>query len=108
MEKIFRNSCAIMGLFFVHIGFAAEQLLDQNCSDPQMIQIISKAKEEINNRLYITLATVDNNYSPWNAPVYSAFDQKYSFYWMSSLTSQHSENIRLNGKAFAVIYDSTV
>ena len=108
MDEIIRNSCAVIGLFFVHVGFAADMLLDQKCSDPQMIQIIAKAKEEIKERLYLTLATVDNNSSPWNAPVYSAFDLKYNFYWMSSLTSQHSKNIRFNSKTFAIIYDSTV
>jgi pyridoxamine 5'-phosphate oxidase-like protein len=73
-----------------------------------MIQIVNKAKEEINKRLYLTLATVDNNSAPWNAPVYSAFDLNYNFYWMSSLVSQHSTNIRSNSKTFAVLYDSTV
>jgi hypothetical protein len=72
-----------------------------------MIQIVKKAKEEINNRLYLTLATVDDNSAPWNAPVYSAFDSKYHFYWMSSSNSQHSKNIRFNNRTFAVIYNST-
>lgn len=58
--------------------------------------------------MYITLATVDSHSSPWNAPVYTAFDKKHHFYWMSSLTSQHSQNIRGNGKTFTVIYNSTV
>jgi len=108
MGEVLRNSCVVIGLFFAHVGFAGEKLLDQGCSDPQMVQVVAKAKEEIKNRLYLTLATVDNNSSPWNAPVYSAFDQKYNFYWMSSLTSQHSKNIRYNSKTFAVIYNSTV
>ncbi len=85
-----------------------EKLLGQECSDPNIIQVVAKAKEEIKSRLYLTLATVDNNSSPWNAPVYSAFDKEYNFYWMSSLKSQHSKNIRYNSKTFAVIYDSTV
>jgi hypothetical protein len=100
-----KHSCILIGLFFAHTSFAIETL---SCFDPPMVQIVIKAKKEINNRLYLTLATVDNNSDPWNAPVYSAFDEKYTFYWMSSLTSQHSKNIRLNSKTFAVMYDSTV
>lgn len=108
MVKIFKYSCVIIYSLHANATFASAQLSDQNCSSPQMAQIISRAKDEINNRLYITLATVDNHSSPWNAPVYTAFDKKHHFYWMSSLTSQHSQNIRGNGKTFAVIYNSTV
>lgn len=108
MTQILRISFAMIGVVFFHVSFAAEKLLDQKCDSPQMIQMVAKAKKEIKDRLYLTLATVDNNFSPWNAPVYSAFDQKYNFFWMSSLASQHSKNIRFNSKTFAVIYDSTV
>lgn len=100
-----RNGCLITGLFFINMSFAVNK---PNCFDPQMIQMVNKAKTEINNRMYLTLATVDDNSAPWNAPVYSAFDVKYNFYWMSSITSQHSKNIRSNNKTFAVLYDSTV
>ena len=102
------GGCLIVCSLLANATFAAKQSLDQNCFSPRMTTIISRAKDEINNRLYITLATVDNHSSPWNAPVYTAFDKKHHFYWMSSLTSQHSQNIRGNRKTFAVIYNSTV
>lgn len=95
MTKYCIYNCIIIYLFLTKSSFAA----NDDCT---------KAKNEIKNRLYITLATVDQHSSPWNAPVYTAFDENYNFYWMSSLTSQHSENIRRNNKTFAVIYDSTV
>lgn len=109
------NRIILIGFFIVNtclagkfLNFNNESTSKYKCSDPQMIHLVDKAKKEINDRMYLTLATVDENSSPWNAPVYSAFDEKYNFYWMSSLTSQHSKNIRLNNKTFAVIYNSTV
>jgi len=57
---------------------------------------------------YITLATVSIDGQPWNSPVYCAYDEHYNVYWGSHIDSQHSQNIRANGKAFIVVYDSTV
>lgn len=67
-----------------------------------------RAKEVINKILYITIATANKKGDPWNTPVYSAFDKKYTFYWASWAKNQHSQNIRENKNVFAVIYDSTV
>jgi len=108
MKVVIRNGYVMIGLLFVHLGFASAKLSNTTCLDPYMIKIVDKAKKEMNNRMYLTLATVDNYSYPWNTPVYTAFDSKYHFYWMSSLKSQHSKNIRSNGKTFAVLYDSTV
>ncbi|MCL4392359.1 pyridoxamine 5'-phosphate oxidase family protein [Patescibacteria group bacterium] len=66
-----------------------------------------KAKEIIAKIIYITVATVSKDGEPWNSPVYSAFDSDYNFYWVSPTATQHSKNIKENGKAFLVIYDST-
>src|SRR3989344_3336518 len=71
-------------------------------------ELTSKAKKVINDILYITIATSDKNNSPWNSPVYSAFDKNYNFYWASWKENQHSKNIKENEKVFVVIYDSTV
>ncbi|MDR3492860.1 MAG: pyridoxamine 5'-phosphate oxidase family protein [Gammaproteobacteria bacterium] len=67
-----------------------------------------KANSIIKNILYLTLATSDSNNNPWNSPVYCAFDKSLDFFWMSASESQHAINIRNNGKAFGVIYDSSV
>ncbi len=65
-----------------------------------------RAKEIINEIIYITIATVSKEGQPWNSPVYSAFDQDYNFYWASDQNGQHSKNISENNKIFIVIYDS--
>jgi hypothetical protein len=114
MYVAIRNSFVVIGLLFAGISLAENdstfnyEIVSDKCSDPQIIQLVDKARKEINDRMYLTLATVDENSSPWNAPVYSAFDENYNFYWMSAVTSQHSKNIRFNNKTFSVIYDSTV
>jgi general stress protein 26 len=68
----------------------------------------TKAKAILDRINYITLATVSEDGQPWNSPVYCAYDQDYNVYWGSHIGSQHSQNIRANGKAFIVVYDSTV
>jgi nitroimidazol reductase NimA-like FMN-containing flavoprotein (pyridoxamine 5'-phosphate oxidase superfamily) len=67
-----------------------------------------RAKEIIEKILYITIATASRDGTPWNSPVYSAFDEDYNFYWVSDQNGQHSKNIAENDKIFMEIYDSTV
>lgn len=65
-----------------------------------------KAKEIIEKILYITIATVSKDGMPWNSPVFSAFDNHYTFYWGSAKNAQHSQNITENENVFIVIYNS--
>ena len=69
--------------------------------------LTDRAKKIIEQILYITLATVSKDGTPWNTPVYSAFDDNYNFYWISWTKNQHSKNIKDNNQIFIVIYDST-
>lgn len=73
-----------------------------------MANLSKQAKEIINEREYITIASVSEDGQPWNTPVYSAFDENFTFYWGSHKDAQHSQNIEHNEKVFIVIYDSTV
>ncbi len=79
-----------------------------DCTDDTIIQLVTKAKKELNDRLYLTLASADVFGSPWSTPLVTAFNQDYTFFWMSEKTSQHSKNIHQNNRVFAVVYDSTV
>jgi hypothetical protein len=56
---------------------------------------------------YLTLATVCMDGSPWNSPVSAFHDSELAFFWGSSTDNIHSQNIRRDGRAFAVVYDST-
>ena len=71
-------------------------------------ELTIQAKKVINKILYITIATCNKNVEPWSSPVYSAFDENYTFYWASWIKNQHSKNILENKNVFVVIYDSTV
>jgi nitroimidazol reductase NimA-like FMN-containing flavoprotein (pyridoxamine 5'-phosphate oxidase superfamily) len=57
---------------------------------------------------YITLATATTDGVPWNVPVYAAFDDTYTFFWVSAKDARHSQNIRANPRMAMVVYDSTV
>lgn len=67
-----------------------------------------RAKEIIEQIIYLNIATVDQNGQPWNTAVFSAYDGDYNFYWGSDKDSQHSLNIAANNKVFITIYDSTI
>lgn len=69
---------------------------------------IEKAKAIIAKIIYITIATVSKDGKPWNTPVYSAYDEKFNFFWASWKENEHSKNIHDNDDVFLVIYDSTV
>lgn len=66
-----------------------------------------KFLEIIESIIYLNLATVDKLGNPHNAPVYTAYDESYNFYWKSWTENQHSKNIEENGKCFVTLYDST-
>jgi hypothetical protein len=79
---------------------------ERKLGEDEMIDA-TRAKEIIEQVLYITIGSVSKDGQPWNAPVFSAYDQDYNFYWGSNADSQHSRNVRDTGRVFLVIYDST-
>lgn len=73
-----------------------------------MIQPNTQAKAVLDSINYITVATVSEDGQPWNTPVAAYhFPDDYTLYWASWQENQHSKNIKANGKAFIVVYDST-
>jgi len=73
-----------------------------------MSDLSDKAKEILHDVIYITIATVTPDGTPWNTPVYSAYDEDYNFYWVSDKNGQHSKNIRDNENVFIAVYDSNI
>ncbi len=69
---------------------------------------IEKAKKLIKKIIYITLATSNKKHVPWNTPLFCAYDDDYTFYWLSARHCVHSFNIAENENVALVIYDSTV
>ncbi|MGH3204275.1 MAG: pyridoxamine 5'-phosphate oxidase family protein [Streptosporangiaceae bacterium] len=54
-----------------------------------------KARRLIEATPYLTLATADASGKPWSSPVYFAYDQAFTFYWVSFKRTVHSANIRV-------------
>jgi hypothetical protein len=55
---------------------------------------------------HVVIATVNEDASPHNSPVFGSFDDKLHFFWSSSPESQHSNNIMRDGRVFMVMFDS--
>jgi hypothetical protein len=66
------------------------------------------AREILSSNLYLTLATADEDGSPWASPVYYASDDYADFYWVSDPEARHSRNLAVRPQASAVVFDSGV
>lgn len=67
---------------------------------------IERAKELVQTVRHVPLATVNEDGSPHNTPVFAAFDDEVTMYWASSPQAQHSQNIAQTGQVFLVLFDS--
>lgn len=66
-----------------------------------------KEKELLASVRHIALATVNEDGTPHNTPLFFAFDSGLNnLYFVSRAESLHTKNFLRTGKAFAVIYDS--
>ena len=65
-----------------------------------------KAKAIIHENKYMVLATSDKENKPWASPVFFAHDEKYNFYFISSMNSRHAKNISANPNVGIAIFDS--
>jgi uncharacterized protein YhbP (UPF0306 family) len=71
------------------------------------MKLSERAREIFEQIKHVTVATVSDDCQPWNTAVFTAFDKNGNIYWGSHVNSQHSKNIRANGKVFLLIYNST-
>lgn len=67
---------------------------------------IARARELLAEIHHVAVATVNDDGSPHNSPVYMAFDRALHGYWASHPASLHSRNIARDGKVFLAIFDS--
>lgn len=70
--------------------------------------LIKTAKKIIEENIYLTLATSSKDGNPWVSPLFFAYDENYTFFWVSGKDALHSKLIRENSKVAIVIFDSTV
>lgn len=64
------------------------------------------ARDIITNNEYLTLATTDEAGNPWTCILAYAYDENYSFYFVSLPTAQHSQHITRNSNVSFTIFDS--
>lgn len=68
--------------------------------------LAAEARAVIDANRYMTMATADASGTPWATPVYFTPDGYRDFYWLSSTTSRHSENIAVRPEVGIVVFNS--
>src|SRR3990167_3941503 len=71
-----------------------------------MNDLVKKARQIINDNLYLSLATSNGN-ETWIAPLWYAVDKQYNFYFVSEHSSVHCTHIKLNPNVAVSIFNST-
>ena len=74
-----------------------------NQSDPA--RVAAAILDEI---VYMTLGTSDEQGQPWVSPVYFASYAHKEFYWISAPEAKHSRNIAVRPQVSIVVFDSRI
>jgi nitroimidazol reductase NimA-like FMN-containing flavoprotein (pyridoxamine 5'-phosphate oxidase superfamily) len=75
-------------------------------SDPDPSDLAAIARSIIESNRYMTLATADEQGSPWASPVWYAPVKYRQFLWVSSPEAKHSRNLAARAELAIVIFDS--
>lgn len=67
---------------------------------------LERARQLLRDIHHIPLATVNDDGTPHNTPVFMAFDDRLQGYWASHRETRHSRNIIRDGRVFLVVFDS--
>jgi hypothetical protein len=73
-----------------------------------MSDLDAMARRVIDGNLYMTLATLAPDGTPWLSPVYFTPARHTDFYWVSSPEAHHSRNVIERPEIQIVIFDSSV
>jgi nitroimidazol reductase NimA-like FMN-containing flavoprotein (pyridoxamine 5'-phosphate oxidase superfamily) len=66
----------------------------------------AEAKAIVDANRYMTLATADEDGTPWASPVWFASADYREFLWVSSPEARHSRNLAVRPELAIVIFDS--
>lgn len=77
-----------------------------NTGDPDPDDLGALARSIIDANRYMTLATADEQGSPWASPVWYAPVEYREFLWVSSPEAWHSRNLAARPQLAIVIFDS--
>jgi general stress protein 26 len=67
---------------------------------------LERIREILTRIPHVALATVNEDGSPLNSPVFGTFNNELHFFWASSPRTTHSQNIMRSDQVFAVVFDS--
>jgi uncharacterized protein YhbP (UPF0306 family) len=71
-------------------------------------ELKDSVQDIISDIMYLTIASMCDDGTPWISPVYFNFDSDCNFYWISYKDAIHSKNVARTKKASISIYDSTL
>ena len=77
-----------------------------NTGDPDPDDLGALARSIIDSNRYMTLATADEQGSPWASPVWYSPVGYREFLWVSSPEARHSRNLAVRPQLAIVIFDS--
>ena len=77
-----------------------------NTADPDPDDLRAMARSIIDANRYMTLATADEQGSPWASPVWYSPVEYREFLWVSSSEARHSRNLAARPQLAIVIFDS--
>ena len=77
-----------------------------NTGDPDPDDLGALARSIIDSNRYMTLATADEQGSPWASPVWYSPVEYREFLWVSSPEARHSRNLAARQELAIVIFDS--
>lgn len=67
---------------------------------------VKKAKEIIEENIYMVISSASRKGKPWISPVFFAYDNYYNLFWVSNRNSRHSQLIQNNSAIAIVIFNS--
>ena len=65
-------------------------------------------KKLLDNVVIMSIATTNEDGSPWCSAVYFGYEEDLTLYWVSWVDANRSQNIMRDGRAMAMIFDSTL
>jgi pyridoxamine 5'-phosphate oxidase-like protein len=71
-------------------------------------QLRDMVRGVIDGNRYMTVGTVESDGMPRLSPVYFTHDRYQMFYWVSSPTARHSQNVLRQPKIAVVVFDSSL
>jgi hypothetical protein len=75
--------------------------------EERVTERVKRATELLKTVRHAAVATVNEDGSPHNSPVFFQYDKELKYlYWSSSPEAQHSQNIARDGRVFVVLYEA--